>query len=85
MLALAEGGGRRLGANRTGNYSYNTLKEKNVRGGSHLAPAPRTFGQLFFSLLKRKKMPVWLHTSVGYYNYFCTFAPEIEFYYRAHP
>lgn len=30
-------------------------------------------------------MPVWLHTSVGYYNYFCTFAPEIEFYYRAHP
>ena len=45
MLALAEGGGRRLGANRTGNYSYNTLKEKNVRGDSppHLAPSDNYF------------------------------------------
>lgn len=57
-----------------------TPKRKKLSG----ATRPRTLGQ-FSSLLKRKKMPVWLHTSVGYYNYFCTFAPEIEFYYRAHP
>ena len=67
------------GANRTGNYSYNTKKKEIVRGD----PPPHL--RQFSSLLKRKKMPVWLHTSVGYYNYFCTFAPEIEFYYRAHP
>ena len=78
MFALAEGGGRRLASE---NLFLNSKRKKlPVR----LAPRPRTLGQ-FSSLLKRKKMPVWLHTSVGYYNYFCTFAPEIEFYYRAHP
>ena len=55
---------RRLGANRTGNYSYNTLKERNVRGDS--PPCGFTPAQVIILITpKRKKLSGATRPRVG--------------------